>query len=147
MVVDAMQSYFTGEKSEAGIILLLCAILLAVAVYFLIGSRPFLKGIGTLLVVSALVGAIVGGTVYLRTDGQVSALTDLVNRDCNRFVHEEGARMDTVMKNFQMYKWGSQSQQGGMEVRHRAERQRASQEPCRQPRHSERCRIAVRPPR
>ena len=56
------------------------------------------------LVVIALMQIVVGGTVYLRTDSQLSTLSAQLQTNPAAFKVEETARMITVMKNFSIYK-------------------------------------------
>jgi hypothetical protein len=47
---------------------------------------------------------VVGGTVYLRTDSQVSTLSAQLQLNPSVLKVEETTRMQTVMKNFSIYK-------------------------------------------
>ena len=56
------------------------------------------------LVVIGLMQIVVGGTVYLRTDSQVSTLSAHLQLNPSVLKAEETTRMQTVMKNFSIYK-------------------------------------------
>ncbi len=56
------------------------------------------------LVVIAFMQIVVGGTVYLRTDAQLSSLSAQLQTNPAALKAEETARMKTVMKNFSIYK-------------------------------------------
>jgi uncharacterized membrane protein (UPF0136 family) len=56
------------------------------------------------LVVIGLLQIVVGGTVYLRTDSQVSTLSAQLQLNPSALKAEETIRMQTVMKNFSIYK-------------------------------------------
>jgi hypothetical protein len=56
------------------------------------------------LVVIAFMQIVVGGTVYLRTDSQLSTLSAQLQTNPAAFKVEETARMIAVMKNFSIYK-------------------------------------------
>ena len=108
MNVEAIiRAYFAGEKFEAGWILLAGAIALALAAWLWFGIRePFARGLAASLLLTAALGLSVGGTVYLRTDGQVSALVELQRADPPRFAAEEGPRIRAVERSFGQYRIG-----------------------------------------
>jgi hypothetical protein len=58
------------------------------------------------LLLTAALGLSVGGTVYLRTDGQVSGLVELQRADPARFAVEEGPRIRAVVRSFGQYRVG-----------------------------------------
>jgi hypothetical protein len=47
---------------------------------------------------------VVGSTIFFRTDSQVSALSTQLQQNPTAMRVEESARMETVMKNFSIYK-------------------------------------------
>ena len=103
--IGTMQTYFRGEKFEAGLILLATAILIVTALVLWLWIRhPFCKGLAATLAVSALVAGIVGGTVYVRTEQQLTELTAMYQADHAKFRGEEGARMQQVMQAFSYYR-------------------------------------------
>jgi hypothetical protein len=56
------------------------------------------------LVLIALIQIGVGGSVYLRTDGQVAALSAQLAKEPAAYVSAETARMEKVMAGFRTYK-------------------------------------------
>lgn len=100
--------YFETEKSESALFLLAGGAAI-VASFFLWRSggawkldlRPM---IWPLLGIAAIQLG-VGGTVYTRTDAQVTDLTAKLERSPADFAAEETARMTTVMKSFRLYRW------------------------------------------
>jgi hypothetical protein len=56
------------------------------------------------LVAIALIQIVVGGSVYLRTDAQLENLTTQVQAAPVEFKRQETLRMQSVMKNFTLYK-------------------------------------------
>jgi hypothetical protein len=56
------------------------------------------------LVVIALMQIVVGSTIYLRTDSQLTTLSTQLQVNPAILKTEETARMETVMKNFSIYK-------------------------------------------
>jgi len=104
-VTDIIDSYFSGEKLESAWIVLAGALALAAALaLWLVAREPFAKGLAATLLLTATLGLIVGGTVYLRTDAQVAALHELEATDPDRFSATEGARIATVVKSFGHYR-------------------------------------------
>ena len=100
-----MQLYFRGEKLESFFILLVSVVLLATALALVFWVRqPFTRGLGAALLGSALIGLSVGGTVYMRTDSQVSDLRSIYEADRQRFAEAEGPRMDKVVESFRLYR-------------------------------------------
>jgi hypothetical protein len=87
-VTDIIDSYFGGEKLESAWIVLAGAVALGAALLFwFVAREPFAKGLAAALLLTAALGLIVGGTVYLRTDAQVAALGYTID-----FFAEERAR-------------------------------------------------------
>ena len=108
MGIEAVvRTYFSGEKSEAALILLAGALCLAVASWLWFAVRqPFARGIAGALLLSAALGLGVGGSVYFRTDDQVRQLLELQARDPGRFAVEEGPRIRAVVRSFALYRIG-----------------------------------------
>ena len=106
MSVEAViRTYFAGEKFEAGWILLAGAMALALAAWLWFGVRePFARGLAASLLLTAALGLSVGGTVYLRTEGQVAGLVELQRADPARFAAEEGPRVRAVVRSFGQYR-------------------------------------------
>jgi integral membrane sensor domain MASE1 len=101
-IIDA---YFSGEKYESGWILLAGALALAtaLALWFLV-RQPFARGLAAALLLAAVLGLVVGGTVYFRTEHQVAELHRLRAADPARFSAEEGARIGAVVRSFGQYR-------------------------------------------
>ncbi|MEX2571700.1 MAG: hypothetical protein WD737_10420 [Gemmatimonadota bacterium] len=101
----ALRDYFRGEKRESLVILVASSGLLAVGIGAIaIVGGPFARGLGIVVIATALVGAVVGATIVLRTDRQVASLVDLWNSDRDRFAAEEGPRIGTVVRSFRLYR-------------------------------------------
>lgn len=96
--------YFAAEKQESLLFMLVGAAAVAVSVWlFVTGSRY--KGMAYPLVAVAAIQFVVGGTVYFRTDRQVSELQVQFQHAPAAFKAEETKRMAVVVKNFKIYKW------------------------------------------
>ena len=101
--------YFTGEKQESLLFLIvgIVAVVLAVVFWFFIKSNPsFFKGAAVPLLAIGLIQMVVGYSVYSRTDKQKADIAYNIGMDPVSFVkHTELPRMKTVMKNFIIYRW------------------------------------------
>ena len=106
-VESILRTYFSGEKSEAALILLAGVACLVAAVWLWFWVRqPFARGLALSLLVTAALGIAVGGSVYFRTDAQVRHLVELQQRDPGRFAAQEGPRIREVVKSFGFYRMG-----------------------------------------
>lgn len=103
--LNEMQHYFRGEKAESGALLFvtLALLLAGLALAFYV-RQPFTRGLGAVLIAAALIGGVVGTTVYFRTDKQVADLTSLYQSNRGEFTRVEGGRMDTVVASFRFYR-------------------------------------------
>jgi hypothetical protein len=103
--LEALRQYFHAEKLESVIILAGSTVLMAAGVVLYLGvASQFARGLAGLLLLTGLIGAVVGGAIVLRTDRQVAALTSLYQADRAGFVAAEGARMTQVVKSFRTYR-------------------------------------------
>jgi membrane protein YdbS with pleckstrin-like domain len=102
-MIKDMNSYFSAEKQES--LLFIAVGLLAIGIgawLWMNGQR--LKSMAYPLVVIALMQIVVGAKVYLRTDAQLSTLGVQLQANPAALKAEETSRMQTVMKNFSIYK-------------------------------------------
>jgi hypothetical protein len=101
--------YFTGEKQESLLFLIvgIVAVLLAVVFWFFIKSNPnFFKGAAIPLLAIGLIQMVVGYSVYSRTDKQRSDIAYNIGMEPVNYVKQtELPRMKTAMKNFVIYRW------------------------------------------
>lgn len=104
-----IDKYFIAEKQESLIFLILgiVAIGLAVFFFFFLKTHPsFFKGAAIPLVVIGLIQCVVGFTVYARTDVQRKEVAYKMGLEPVSFVrNEELPRMQTVMRNFVIYRY------------------------------------------
>ena len=104
--VDQLLLYFKGEKTESAIILFVSFIFFISGLYFFFKvNEAFLEGFGTVLVIIGLIGLLVGGTVFFRTDKQVTNLVHLLDKNKAEFVQQELKRMESVVSSFIYYKY------------------------------------------
>jgi len=101
--------YFTGEKQESLLFLIvgMLAVLLAVLFWFFIKSNPsFFKGAAIPLLAIGLIQMVVGYSVYSRTDKQKADIAYNMGIEPVNYVKQtEMPRMKTVMMNFVIYRW------------------------------------------
>ena len=95
--------YFAEEKLESLGFVIAGVVALAVSVWLWRTGSSY-RAMAFPLVAVALLHLVVGGSVYLRTDGQVAALTAQLAQAPSAFQAAELARMDVVMRNFALYK-------------------------------------------
>ncbi len=97
-------SYFTAEKQESLLFMLVGVVALAASVWLWLRGGPY-KAMLYPLAAIALIQLVVGSTVYFRTDAQVAALTAQYESDRATFRAEETQRMEVVVKNFVIYRY------------------------------------------
>jgi len=106
-VESILRSYFSGEKSEAALILLAGGACLLIALWLWVWVRePFARGLAAALLLAAVLGLSVGGSVYLRTDAQVRHLIEMQRADPARFAVQEEPRIRQVLTSFGQYRIG-----------------------------------------
>lgn len=104
-----VHKYFMGEKQESLLFLVvgICAIIAAIIFFFFIKTQPsFFKGAAIPLFVIALIQITVGYTVYARSDKQrMDVAYNLGVEPVAYAQQQELPRMQTVMKNFVIYRY------------------------------------------
>ncbi len=100
---DQIVSYFSAEKSEAGLFMAVGVAALVASAYLLHGAGRY-KAMAYPLIAIAAIQLVVGGTVFFRTDRQVASLQAQHAADRAAFVAAETSRMQTVIANFKLYK-------------------------------------------
>ncbi|PWT99160.1 MAG: hypothetical protein C5B52_11100 [Bacteroidetes bacterium] len=101
-----IEKYFVQEKQESLLFLVLglIAIALALAFYFY-WKTEFHKGAAIPLIVIGLIQAIVGYSVYSRSDNQRISNVYAMDMDPGKLKSDELPRMKKVMQNFVIYRW------------------------------------------
>jgi len=103
--MEFIKTYFTAEKSESLIFMAIGIITISFSAYVLFKwSDSFYKGFAIPVILIGLVQLVVGSIVYFRTDKQAQNLEALYQKDKVTFAKAEIPRMETVMKNFSLYK-------------------------------------------
>jgi len=101
-----IEKYFLAEKHESLIFLVVgvIAIVLSLIFYSYLKTN-FYKGIAIPLLVIGIVEAVVGYTVYTRSDEQRVTNVYAYDMDPGKLKAQELPRMKTVNKNFIIYRW------------------------------------------
>lgn len=103
--MDFIKLYFAAEKNESLIFIAFGVLTTAFSLYGLVKwGDLFYKGFATPAILIGIIQLAVGGSLYFRTDRQVADLEALYQKDRAAFVSLETPRMETVMKNFALYK-------------------------------------------
>ncbi len=103
--MDFIKTYFTAEKNESLIFILFGVLTIGFSVYALVKwGDSFYRGFAIPAILIGIIQIVVGSTVYFRTDQQIIQVETLYQQDQAAFKNTEGPRMNTVMKNFSIYK-------------------------------------------
>jgi len=101
--------YFTAEKQESllFVIIGIVAIILAIVFfYFIKTNTSFFKGAVIPLLVLGIIQIVAGYTVYARSDKQSADIAYNIGLEPLAYAKtKEIPRMETVMKNFIIYRW------------------------------------------
>jgi hypothetical protein len=102
-MMNDMSSYFVAEKQESVIFFVVGLMAIGLSLWLWMNGHR-LKSMAYPLVVIALMQIAVASTIYLRTDSQLSTLSAQFQANPATLKAAETARMETVMKNFSIYK-------------------------------------------
>jgi hypothetical protein len=104
--MDAIEKYFSAEKTESAVFIAIGILAIAISVYFLFKIKTsYFNGIAFALMGIALIQLTVGTSVYLRSPKDIKRVQLLVQNDIESIETEEIPRMEVVMKNFVIYRW------------------------------------------
>lgn len=103
--MDFIKTYFTAEKNESLIFMAFGILTIGFSLYAMLKwGDSFYKGFAVPAILIGIIQLVVGGTVYFRTDKQIKQLETQFQQDKTAFAKTETPRMETVMKNFSLYK-------------------------------------------
>ena len=104
-IIEAMATYFQGEKVEALVFILPIGLLSLVFGGWLLseGDGGFTRGVALPFLVMGLVASVVGGVVGFRTPSQVKTLEASIARAPEQAVSEEIFRMEKVNRAWPQY--------------------------------------------
>jgi multisubunit Na+/H+ antiporter MnhC subunit len=104
--MNAIEKYFTAEKYESVLFVLVGLAAIITASFFLLKQKEaFYQGMAYPLMAVALIQIVVGSTVYLRSPKDITRVTQMVQHETSKIQSEEIPRMQVVMKNFEIYRW------------------------------------------
>lgn len=95
--------YFSEEKAESALFMLVGVLAIVLSVWLWRTGSTY-RGMAYPLIGVARIQLVVGGAVYLRTDGQLAALRAQLASAPAEYQAAEVARMETVMRGFERYK-------------------------------------------
>lgn len=103
--MDFIKTYFTEEKSESVIFVILgvCAILLALFFWLIIKYSLF-NGIAYPFLLIGIIQVLVGTTILTRTPKDIERVENIVAHDPIKIKTEELPRMEKVARDFKIYK-------------------------------------------
>jgi hypothetical protein len=105
-LLEAVTTYFMGEKIEALVFILPLGLLSLVFGGWLWSESaggPFARGVALPFLVMGLVMGVVGGVVGFRTPAQVAALNAALESSPDAALRDERARMEKVNRAWPMY--------------------------------------------
>ncbi|AOG22944.1 hypothetical protein [Acidovorax sp. RAC01] len=102
-MMNQMGSYFAAEKQESLLFITVGLLAVGLSVWLWMNDHR-LKSMAYPLVAIALMQMVVGASVYLRTDTQLSTLSAQLQLTPKALKAQETTRMQAVMKNFSIYK-------------------------------------------
>lgn len=98
--------YFSGEKAESYLFVCMSIATLLLACYFLLGLKtPFWKGAAIPFIVVAFLEMVVGITITMRSPKDIARVENHIARQPERIITEEIPRMETVMRNFVIFRY------------------------------------------
>lgn len=101
-----IEKYFVAEKQESFLFLVIGVIAILMAIAFLVFVKTnFYKGAAVPLIVIGLVQAIVGYTVYARSDSDRIRNAYAFDMSPQDLKQKELPRMQIVVKKFAIYRW------------------------------------------
>lgn len=102
-MLDTLTAYFTGEKHGAIALMILGGVALT-ACLVLVATKSDYRAMAIPVGLVALLQVVIGVGLYVRTDPQVDALVAQHTAEPAAMVAAETARMDTVMRSFEIIK-------------------------------------------
>ncbi len=103
--MDQVSKYFNAEKNESILFIIAGILALVVAAYFLVKlKQPYYNGFSYALAAVALIQLTVGASVYFRSPKDIAMVNEIIKTEKQKIAAEEIPRMNTVMKNFSLYR-------------------------------------------
>jgi uncharacterized membrane protein len=103
--MDKVINYFTGEKEESYIFLILGMVGLAMSIYFiLVNASSFWRGLAIPFVIVSVLEVIVGVTLIYRSPKDIIRVEHYIKNEKSKIKTVEIPRMEKVMKNFVIFR-------------------------------------------
>jgi hypothetical protein len=104
--MENIQIYFGAERAESLVFIAIGIIASAMGIYFFFFfKKPFYTGIAWPLIIVAVIQLFVGGAVFIRSPKDIARVEIMFSTNHHALTTEEIPRMETVMKNFVVYRW------------------------------------------
>ncbi|MDX2188907.1 MAG: hypothetical protein SFY32_03515 [Bacteroidota bacterium] len=104
--MENISKYFIAEKYESLLFVIVGLSAISVAIYFIAKVKlPFYSGMAFPMIVIAFIQIVVGSSVYVKSSKDIVRVINMVSTDLSKVQKEEIPRMQTVLKNFILYKW------------------------------------------
>ncbi len=104
--MEPIIKYFSAEKSESILFIVIGIIAIALSIYFQFFQKDsFYRGMILPLVGIGFIQIVVGSTVFFRSPKDIKTAQTYLEDSTQILKEKELPRMDTVMKNFKTYKW------------------------------------------
>lgn len=101
-----IEKYFIAEKQESLLFIIIgCIAILVALAGLLYWKTQFWKGASIPLIIIAVIQILVGYVVYARSDKQRTDIVYAYDMDPSKIKQQEMPRMETVNKNFVIYRW------------------------------------------
>lgn len=104
--MDQISKYFNAERGESLLFVVVGLTAIIFASYFLIKlKQPFYNGMAIPLILIAFIQLTVGASVFFRSPKDILKVENMLSNDKEKIKTEEIPRMETVMKNFLIYRY------------------------------------------
>ena len=104
--MNQIVKYFTGERQESFLFLSIGIIGVAIAIFFLIGTKTsFLKGIAIPFILVSILEIMVGATIINRSLKDIKRVESYLPDKPEMIQKAEIPRMEKVMQNFRIYRY------------------------------------------
>jgi uncharacterized membrane protein len=104
--VNFIQTYFTEERIESLIFIIIGSIAITLALIFLsIIKYSFFKGLAYPLLFIGIIQIVVGFNVYNRSSTDISRVEHIFNTNKYQLQVNEIPRIEAVLTNFMIFKW------------------------------------------
>ena len=104
--MENIQMYFNAERAESLVFIAIGIIASVAGIYFFFFlKKPFYTGMAWPLIIIAVIQLFVGGAVFIRSPKDIARVEIMFSTNHQALTTEEIPRMETVMKNFVVYRW------------------------------------------